>query len=347
MGATMQALVKENRASGLSLKQVPIPTAGPDEVLIKVRSSSICGTDLHIYKWDAWAESAVATPNVIGHEFAGIVEAVGENVSSVKPGDHVSAEGHVVCGVCRVCRSGNAHVCPNTRSFGITIPGCFAEYAVVPASNIVLNDPRLPFELACLQDPLGNAVQSVMVGETSGKSVAVVGAGPIGLMAVAVAKACGASQVIAADINDFRLHMAKTMGADHVVNSRTESLADRLKALTGGEGVEVLLEMSGHPDAIRQGLEGTANAGRVSLLGIPASGVELDLARNIIFKGLRLDGITGRRMYTTWYQVKGLLESGRLDLSPLITHRFRLEQYEEAFELVRSGNCGKVIFMHA
>lgn len=346
MGATMQALVKESRASGLSLKRVPIPSAGPDEVLIKVMSSSICGTDLHIYKWDAWAASTVVTPNVVGHEFAGIVEAVGENVTTVKPGDPVSAEGHVVCGVCRACRSGNAHVCPNTRSFGITIPGCFAEYAIVPASNIVRNDPRLPSELACLQDPLGNAVQSVMAGDIAGKSVAVVGAGPIGLMAVAVAKACGASQVIAADINDFRLQMAKTMGADDVVNSRTESLADRLKALTGGEGVEVLLEMSGHPDAIRQGLEGTANAGRVSLLGIPASGVELDLARSVIFKGLRLDGITGRRMYTTWYQVKGLLESGRLDLSPLITHRFRLEQYEEAFELVRSGNCGKVIFMH-
>lgn len=347
MSATMIALVKETRSSGLRLKKVPVPTAGPNEVLIKVRSSSICGTDMHIYKWDDWAERTVVTPNIVGHEFAGIVEAVGAEVTHVRPGDYVSAEGHVACGVCRSCRSGNAHVCPRTRSFGITIPGCFAEYAVVPASNIVHNDPRIPAELACLQDPLGNAVQSVMAGDVAGKSVAVVGAGPIGLMAVAVAKACGASTVIAADINDFRLRMAKSMGADSLVNSAAEPLADRLKELTGGEGAEVLLEMSGHPDAIRQGLEGTANAGRVALLGIPAGSVELDLSRCIIFKGLRIDGITGRRMYTTWYQVKGLLESGRLDLSPLVTHRFRLEQYEEAFELVKSGNCGKVVFTHS
>ncbi|MDF2721362.1 MAG: tdh [Paenibacillus sp.] len=346
MGATMVALVKDRRESGLSLRNVPVPEVRPNEVRIKVRSSSICGTDLHIYKWDAWAESSVVTPNVIGHEFAGVVDAVGSDVTGVSPGDYVSAEGHVVCGVCRACRSGNAHVCPHTRSFGITIPGCFAEYAVIPATNIVANDVRLPAELACLQDPLGNAVQSVMAGDITGKSVAVVGTGPIGLMAVAVAKACGASTVIAADVNDFRLRMARTMGADAIVNSATENLSERLKALTGGEGVEVLLEMSGHPEAIRQGLDGTANAGRVSLLGIPSGSVELDLARSIIFKGLRVEGITGRRMYTTWFQVKGLLEGGRIDLSPLITHRFRLEQYEEAFELMKSGNCGKVIFVH-
>lgn len=346
MNATMMALVKENRSAGLALKRVPIPQPGPNDVLIKVRASSICGTDLHIYKWDAWAESAVVTPNVIGHEFAGVVEAVGSEVVGVKPGDSVSAEGHVVCGVCRACRSGNAHVCPHTRSFGITIPGCFAEYALLPATNVVQNDPRLPAELACLQDPLGNAVQSVLVGDITGKSVAVVGAGPIGLMAVAVAKACGASTVIAADINEFRLGMAKSMGADSLVNSATESLSERLKALTGGDGVEVLLEMSGHPDAIRQGLEGMANAGRVALLGIPTRGVELDLSRSVIFKGLRIDGITGRRLYTTWFQLKGLLESGRIDLTPLVTHRFRLDQYEEAFELVGSGNCGKVVFVH-
>ncbi|GAA3405851.1 L-threonine 3-dehydrogenase [Paenibacillus hodogayensis] len=346
MGATMLALLKEHRASGLSLRHVPVPAVGRGDVLIKVKSSSICGTDMHIYKWDAWAEQTVVTPNVVGHEFAGVVEAVGAEVTNVRPGDYVSAEGHVICGVCRACRSGNGHVCPHTRSFGITIPGCFAEYAIVPATNIVHNDPRLPSELACLQDPLGNAVQSVMAGDVAGKSVAVIGAGPIGLMAVAVAKACGAGKVIAVDINDFRLRMATRMGADSLVNSATQPLAETLKELTGGEGVEVLLEMSGHPDAIRQGLEGCANAGRVALLGIPAGSVELDLSRSIIFKGLRVDGITGRRMYTTWYQVKGLLDSGRIDLAPLVTHRFRLEQYEEAFELMRSGNCGKVVFTH-
>lgn len=346
MTTTMIALVKEQRAAGLSLRRVPIPTIGSRDVLIRVSHSSICGTDLHIYKWDDWAARTVSTPNIVGHEFSGVVEAVGSEVSGVGPGDRVSAEGHIVCGHCRACRSGNAHVCPHTRSFGITAPGCFAEYAVVPASNIVQNASALSHELACLQDPLGNAVQSVLAGDIAGKSVAVIGAGPIGLMAVAVAKACGAGQVIAADLLDYRLDMAKRMGADTVINSAAGSLSEQLRTATGGEGVEVLLEMSGHPEAIRHGLEGTANAGRVALLGIPAGKVEVDLSRHIIFKGLRLDGITGRKMYQTWFQVKGLLENGRLDLTPLITHRFRLEQYEEAFALVASGRCGKVVFTH-
>lgn len=346
MTTTMIALVKERPAAGLSLRRVPIPSLGPRDVLIQVSHSSICGTDLHIYKWDAWASSTVSTPNIVGHEFSGVVEAVGSEVSDVRPGDRVSAEGHIVCGHCRACRSGNAHVCPHTRSFGITAPGCFAEYAVVPATNIVQNASALSHELACLQDPLGNAVQSVLAGDIAGKSVAVIGAGPIGLMAVAVAKACGAGQIIAADLLDYRLDMAKRLGADTVVNSASGSLSEQLRTATGGDGVEVLLEMSGHPEAIRHGLEGTANAGRVALLGIPVGKVEVDLARHIIFKGLRLDGITGRKMHQTWFQVKGLLESGRLDLTPLVTHRFRLDQYEEAFALVASGRCGKVVFTH-
>lgn len=346
MQATMQSIMKETRSEGLQLRRVPVPEPGPGEVLVKVQASSICGTDLHIYKWDGWAEANVATPNIVGHEFAGVVAAVGADVHNVRPGDPVSAEGHVVCGVCKACRSGNAHVCPHTRSFGISMPGCFAEYAIVPAANVVRNDAELPAEIACLQDPLGNAVHAAMAGELSGRSVAVVGAGPIGLMAVAVAKACGASVVIAADINPYRLQLAKEMGADSVVDTSSERLSERLKALTGGEGAEVLLEMSGHPAAIREGLEGTANAGRVSLLGIPSGEVSLDLARSVIFKGLHLDGITGRRMFTTWHQVKGLLASGKLDLAPLVTHRFKLEQYEEAFALARSGNCGKIVFMH-
>ncbi|ULL19216.1 L-threonine 3-dehydrogenase [Paenibacillus sp. H1-7] len=346
MEKTMVGLVKEARGPGAVLKEVPVPVYGPDEVLVKVKATSICGTDVHIYQWDDWAARTVVTPNVFGHEFAGIVEAVGSEVVHVKPGDRVSGEGHIVCGVCKACRTGNAHVCPNTRSFGITAPGCFAEYAVLKASNVIHNRPELPFELACLQDPLGNAVQTVMSGDIVGKSVAVIGSGPIGLMAIAVAKACGAGAVIAVDVNPYRLDLARRMGADHTIDSRHVILSEAIRDYTGGEGAEVILEMSGHPEAIRQGFEAAAPAARVSLLGIPTREVSLDLSSHIIFKGLHIDGITGRRMYQTWYQVKGLLEQNRIDLTPLITHRFPLHRYEEAFGLMASGQCGKIVFTH-
>ncbi|MFD3270280.1 L-threonine 3-dehydrogenase [Paenibacillus dendritiformis] len=346
MTATMIGLVKAERKPGAVLKEVPVPAYGPDEVLVRVKASSICGTDVHIYKWDDWAARTVVTPNVFGHEFAGIVEAVGDRVTNVKVGDHVSGEGHVVCGVCKACRTGNAHVCPHTRSFGITLPGCFGEYAVLRASNVIQNDPKLPFEIACLQDPLGNAVQTVLAGDIVGKSVAVVGVGPIGLMAIAVAKACGSGTIIAVDINPYRLEMAKTMGADVIVNSKEVNSVQAIREATNGEGAEVVLEMSGHPDAIRDALKAAAQAGRVSLLGIPSKEVAFDLAEDVIFKGLQLVGITGRRMYDTWYQLKGLLERGRIDLTPIITHRLTLDRYEEAFDLMSSGNCGKIVFIH-
>lgn len=346
MTATMIGLVKAERKPGAVLKEVPVPAYGPDEVLVRVKASSICGTDVHIYKWDDWAARTVVTPNVFGHEFAGIVEAVGDRVTNVKAGDHVSGEGHVVCGVCKACRTGNAHVCPHTRSFGISLPGCFGEYAVLRASNVIQNDPKLPFEIACLQDPLGNAVQTVLAGDIVGKSVAVVGVGPIGLMAIAVAKACGSGTIIAVDINPYRLEMAKTMGADVIVNSKEVNSVQAIREATNGEGAEVVLEMSGHPDAIRDALKAAAQAGRVSLLGIPSKEVSFDLAEDVIFKGLQLIGITGRRMYDTWYQLKGLLERGRIDLTPIITHRLTLDRYEEAFDLMSSGNCGKIVFIH-
>lgn len=346
MTATMIGLIKAERKPGAVLKEVPVPAYGPDEVLVRVKASSICGTDVHIYKWDDWAARTVVTPNVFGHEFAGIVEAVGDQVTNVKVGDHVSGEGHVVCGVCKACRTGNAHVCPHTRSFGITLPGCFGEYAVLRASNVIQNDPKLPFEIACLQDPLGNAVQTVLAGDIVGKSVAVIGVGPIGLMAIAVAKACGSGTIMAVDINPYRLEMAKTMGADVIVNSKEVNSVQAIREATNGEGAEVVLEMSGHPDAIRDALKAAAQAGRVSLLGIPSKEVAFDLAEDVIFKGLQLVGITGRRMYDTWYQLKGLLERGRIDLSPIITHRLTLDRYEEAFDLMSSGNCGKIVFIH-
>ncbi|MBP1993385.1 L-threonine 3-dehydrogenase [Paenibacillus eucommiae] len=346
MEQTMIGLVKENRASGAVLKHVAVPAYGPDEILVRIKNTSICGTDLHIYNWDAWAESAVVTPNVFGHEFSGIVEAVGERVTNVIVGDHVSAEGHMVCGMCKSCRTGQAHVCPNTRSFGISAPGCFAEFAVVQAANVIHNDPAMSFELACLQDPLGNAVQTVLSGDIVGKSVAVIGTGAIGLMAIAVAKACGAGPIMAVDINPFRLQMARDMGADCTINSKETPMVEAIRAYTHGEGAEVVLEMSGHAAAIRDGFDAAAQAARVSLLGIPNGDVPLDLAKQIIFKGIRIEGITGRRMYQTWYQMKGLLDTGRLNLNGLVTHRFTLDRYEEAFELMKTGQCGKIVFNH-
>lgn len=345
MEKTMLGLVKDKREPGAVLKEVSVPVIDADEVLVRVKASSICGTDVHIYNWDAWAEQTVVTPNVFGHEFAGIVEAVGSHVTNVNIGDHISAEGHIVCGQCKPCRTGHSHVCLNTRSFGITVPGCFATYAVVKASNVIHNRPDMPFELACLQDPLGNAVQTVLSGDIVGKSVAVIGSGLIGLMSIAVAKACGAGKVIAADINPYRLDMAHKMGADILINSAAEKLSTAIYEHTNGEGAEIVLEMSGNPDAIREGFEGAAKAARVSLLGIPTEKVSLDMGQ-IIFKGVRVEGITGRRMYETWYQMKGLLDRGTLHLDSLITHTLTLDRYEEAFELMRSGNCGKIIFLH-
>ncbi|WP_233531495.1 L-threonine 3-dehydrogenase [Paenibacillus alkalitolerans] len=340
----MKALMKTERGPGAVLVDAAVPDIGPDEVLVRVKAASICGTDLHIYNWDEWAANTVRTPIVFGHEFAGVVEKTGEDAGHVKPGDHVSAEGHIVCGLCRACRTGNAHVCPNTVSFGITTNGCFAEYAVVKASNIIKNDPSVPHEIACLQDPLGNAVHTVLSGPVAGRTVAVIGVGAIGLMAVAVARACGAGRIIAVDVNDYRLRMAESFGADICINSAATPLADAVREATGGWGADAVLEMSGHPAAIPDAFAAAANGGRVSMLGIPAQEVSVDFGRDIIFKGLTVHGITGRRMYETWEQMKGLLGGGRLDMSGLVTHRFRLEEYETAFELVRSGRCGKVVF---
>ncbi|TBL68501.1 L-threonine 3-dehydrogenase [Paenibacillus thalictri] len=346
MAGSMIGLVKEHRGPGAVLKEVPIPTCSDDEVLVQIKATSICGTDLHIYNWDAWAEKTVITPNVFGHEFAGVVVEIGDRVRGVKLGDHVSAEGHMSCGNCKACRTGNGHVCPHTKSFGITAPGCFAEFAVVKASNLICNAPELPFEIACLQDPLGNAVQTVLSGDIVGKSVAIIGVGPIGLLAIKVARACGAGAIYAVDINPNRLGIALQMGADVTINALQTRTSEELRKLTDGEGVEVVLEMSGSPLAIADAFEAAANAGRVSLLGLPTKEVSLDVTNQIIFKGLKVEGITGRKMYQTWYQMKGLLNQKRVDLASVITHKFTLEQYEEAFRLMQEGQCGKIVFMH-
>ncbi|MBA4494428.1 L-threonine 3-dehydrogenase [Paenactinomyces guangxiensis] len=344
MEGIMRALVKHHKGEGAILKEVPIPSIGPDEVLIRVKATSICGTDVHIYTWDDWAASRIRPPYVFGHELGGEVVQIGENVTSVQLGDHVSAETHIVCGHCSACRRGDAHVCLNTKIIGVDRDGCFTEYVALPASNLWKNSKELPFEIASLMEPMGNAVHTTLSESIVGKAVAVVGCGPIGLMAVAVARASGAAKVIASDLNEYRLNLAEQMGATHLIRPRTEDPVQTVKAITKGEGADVVLEMSGHPTGIRQGFEMITHGGRISLLGLPGRPVELDITNDIVFKGITVHGITGRRMYETWEQTAGLLESGLVDLKPLITHRLPLEDFEEGFELMKSGNCGKVVF---
>ncbi|PTX58678.1 L-threonine 3-dehydrogenase [Melghirimyces profundicolus] len=339
----MRALVKHHAGFGAELREVPIPEIGPDEVLVKVKATTICGTDVHIYGWDEWAVGRVKPPLVFGHEFSGEVVQVGERVKHLAIGDHVSAETHIVCGRCLQCRRGEAHVCAHTQIIGVDRNGCFAEYAAMPADNLWKNKKDLPPEVASSMEPMGNAVHTALSGPIAGRSVAVIGCGPIGVMAVAVAKAAGASQVIALDINEYRLNLAGKMGADHRIHSKEQDPVKETAKLTDGQGVDVVLEMSGNPVAIRQGFSMLTYGGRMSMLGLPTRTVELDVSQDIVFKGIQIHGIVGRRMYETWQQTAGFLESGQVDLTPMITHRFALEDYEQAFEQMMSGNSGKVV----
>ncbi|GAB6932155.1 MAG TPA: L-threonine 3-dehydrogenase [Calditerricola sp.] len=345
MSGTMRAVVKTQAAPGAELRDVPIPKPGPGEALVQVKATTICGTDVHIYVWDDWAKSRIRVPQIIGHEFSGVVVDVGPGVTHVKVGDHVSAETHFVCGHCPQCLTGQAHICRDTRILGVDRDGCFAEYVVVPAQNLWKNDPALPFEVASLQEPMGNAVHTVLSGPVAGKTVAILGCGPIGIMAVAVARAAGAAKVFAVDVNPYRLELAKAMGAHVRIHAGEEDPVARVKEATGGSGVDVVCEMSGHPTAIRQGFKMLANGGRMAMLGLPTQEVPLDITNDIVFKGVTVQGITGRRMYETWQQTAGLLASGQVNLEPLITHRFPLERFAEAFELMKSGQCGKIVLI--
>ncbi|MDQ0253635.1 threonine 3-dehydrogenase [Evansella vedderi] len=340
---TMKAIVKDKRAPGATLKEVPIPEIGDQEVLIQVKATSICGTDVHIYAWDEWSQSRVNPPYVFGHEFSGIVVKKGKYVNNVEVGDHVSAETHIVCGHCPQCLTGQAHICANTQIIGVDRDGCFAEYVALPAENMWKNDPELPFDVASVQEPFGNGVHTVLAGDVAGKSVAIIGCGPIGIMAVGIAKAAGASQVIAFDLNEYRLDLAKKMGATTVVNASKENPLEVAKKLTNGHGVDVVCEMSGHPVAMNQGFKMVTNGGRVSILSLPVKPVEIDVTNDIVFKGITVQGITGRRMYETWQQVSGLLGSGQVDVKPIITHHFPLEEFEKGFDLMLQGKCGKVV----
>ncbi|MEP6756797.1 MAG: L-threonine 3-dehydrogenase [Chthonomonadales bacterium] len=341
----MKAIVKATAGPGAIMQDVPDPViTHPDQILVKVVATSICGTDFHIYSWDAWSANRVKPPRIMGHEFAGIVEAVGTEVTHFQVGDHVSGESHWVCGLCLQCRSGQAHVCENTRILGVDVDGCFGSHVVVPQASAWKNDPALPFEIASIQDPLGNAVHTALSGEIIGRHVAVLGCGPIGVFAVGVAQACGAASVVATDTKPFRLDLAEKLGADCIINAAEQDVEQVIAARTGGKGVDVVLEMSGSPFAIRQAMRISRPGGRVSLLGIPSQKVELDMAEDMIFKGLEIHCIVGRRLYQTWDTMRALLSSGKLDVTPAITHHLSMSEYDYGMSLMRDGLCGKVVF---
>ncbi len=343
MTKKMRALRKLKAAPGLELVEVPVPQIKNDEVLIKVIKRAICGTDLHIYKWDQWSQNRIKPPVTTGHEFYGQIVETGKEVKHYHCGELVTAEMHIVCNQCPLCRTGNAHLCNNVVILGVDGDGCFADYIAIPESNLWRVPSEINPEFAAIYDPFGNAVHTVMAGETVGKSFLITGGGPIGLAAIHVAKAAGASLVILSEVQTFRRNLAEKMGADCVIDPSATNLVDHVKQLTGGEGVDVVLEMSGHPQAIKDAFRCIKKNGRYSMLGIPATNLNIDFATDIIFPGITVQGINGRKMYQTWYQMDALLVSKKVDLSPMITHRFKLEEFKQAFETGLSGNAGKII----
>ncbi len=340
---TMKALRKPSPAPGARVESISTPEYGPSDVLIRVKTASICGTDLHIYQWDRWSATRLRPPLTFGHEFCGVVERVGERVTSVKPGDFVSAEMHLVCGHCRACRMGQPHVCQHVVILGIDRDGCFAEFIKIPETNIWKVDPAIPEHYAAILDPLGNAVHTVAAGPIGGLSVLITGAGPIGLMSIALTRAFGASKIYSLEINPHRRELAKRMGADEVFDPSAGDIVATMKEVTDGDGVDVLLEMSGSPTAIRQGFQILRPGGNARLLGIPAKPMEFDLGADVIFKGATVQGILGRRMYDTWIQMTDLLKTGRLNLDPLFNERMPMEKFADAFGMLEKGLAGKIL----
>ncbi len=337
----MKALVKKSPEVGLWMEDVPMPPVGDNDLLIKVKKTAICGTDIHIYKWDAWSQRTIKTPMTIGHEFVGEIVEMGRAVQGYKSGERVSAEGHIVCGVCRACRAGKRHLCPNTRGIGVNRDGCFAEYVSVPSSNAWHVHDSIPDETASIFDPYGNATHTALSFDMVGEDVIVTGAGPIGCMAGAIARHVGARNVVVTDVNDYRLALAKKLGANRVVNVARENLGDVMRELGMVGGFDVGMEMSGSPQAFEQMLENMYNGGRIALLGLLPNGAGIEWER-VIFKGLFIKGIYGREMFETWYKMQTMLLSG-LDISPIITHRFSFDDFQKGFDAMLSGNSGKVI----
>jgi threonine 3-dehydrogenase len=340
----MLAIRKSHDKPGLWIdRDAPVPTIGPRDVLVAVTHAGICGTDRHIYEWDAWSQSRVKVGIITGHEFVGRVAAIGTAVTRAAVGQRVSAEGHIGCGRCQPCRTGNGHICEKVDILGIDTDGCFAQFVAVPEDNLWPVHPDIPDSIAAIFDPLGNAMHTVMAAGVSGRSVLITGVGTIGLMAVTICRAAGAGMILVADVSEKRLERAKSLGADITFDSRTADWPQKARALTHDQGPEVLLEMSGHPAAIRQGFAALRNGGTAALLGLPAEPVTLDLPNDIIFKGATVLGINGRKMFETWYQVENFLLSGRLNLEPIITHHLPLAQIEQGLKLMQAGQAIKVI----
>jgi len=337
----VKALVKKQAAPGLWVEEVPEPKPGINDVLIRVQKTGICGTDLHIYEWDDWARSAIKPPLVIGHEFVGEVVAVGSNVADFHPGDVVSGEGHVVCGRCRNCLAGRRHLCAHTEGVGVERPGAFAEYISLPMSNVWRHSPKVPLEIAAIFDPFGNAVHTALSFPVLGEDVLITGAGPIGIMATAVARHAGARYIVVTDMNPRRLELARRMGATLAIDPREQPLAQIQRQLGMKEGFDIGLEMSGNPSALQDMLDNLCHGGRIALLGIPSKPAAIDW-RKVIFNLITIKGIYGREMYETWYLMTVMLESG-LDISPVITHRLPWTEYEQGFAAMRSGEAAKVV----
>jgi len=338
---TMKALVKKFPKPGLWLDEVPVPEYGPNDVLIKIQKTAICGTDIHIYNWDKWASKTIPVPMVVGHEYVGIVEAYGSNVQDVIKGELVSGEGHITCGHCRNCRAGRRHLCPNTLGVGVNRPGCFGEYLVIPVSNIWHCDPNIDEDVLSIFDPFGNATHTALSFDVLGEDVLITGAGPIGIMAAAICKHAGARYVVITDVNPYRLDLAQKIGVTRTVNVSKEKLSDVVAELGMMEGFDVGLEMSGNPKALNDMIDVMFHGGNIALLGILPSSAAIDWEK-VVFNGLTIRGIYGRKMFETWYKMQVMVQSG-LDVTPIITHRFDYTDYEEAFELMKSGNSGKII----
>ena len=337
----MKALSKLHAKKGLWMTDAEIPVAGPNDLLIKIRKTAICGTDMHIYAWDEWSQNTIPIPMIVGHEYVGEVIEIGHEVRGFELGDRISGEGHITCGHCRNCRAGRRHLCRNTVGVGVDRQGAFAEYLVIPAFNAFKIPDNISDDLAAIFDPFGNAVHTALSFNLTGEDVLITGAGPIGIMAAAVAKHVGARHVVITDVNEYRLELARTMGATKAINVTKDSIESTMKALGMSEGFDVGMEMSGVPDAFTSMLENMNHGGKIAMLGIPPNTMSIDWTQ-LIFKGLEIKGIYGREMFETWYKMASLIQSG-LDLSPMLTHQFEVDDYLQGFELMESGKSGKVI----
>ena len=337
----MKALSKLHAEKGIWMTEAEVPAPGHNDILIKIRKTAICGTDMHIYHWDEWSQNTIPVPMIVGHEYVGEVVGIGEEVRGFEIGDRVSGEGHITCGHCRNCRAGRVHLCRNTIGVGVDRQGAFAEYLVIPAFNAFKIPDNISDDLAAIFDPFGNAVHTALSFNLTGEDVLITGAGPIGIMAVAVAKHVGARHVVITDVNDYRLDLARTMGASRAINVSSEDLKETMYDLGMTEGFDVGMEMSGVPSAFNSMLESMTHGGKIAMLGIPPNDMSIDWTK-VIFKGLEIKGIYGREMFETWYKMASLIQSG-LDLKPMLTHEYPIDEFQKGFEMMASGQSGKVI----